>query len=322
MDIDNASSITLTGQAVAKAGSEILRQYSNSKYGVTEDIVVYNDTDSCYITITPILKKLGIKLTDDTGVVTKEAHDVVNDLDRVVNIEVIKWAEKELNSIDPRFEFKREAIAGVGAFLQKKRYIIQVLDDEGVPVNKFKYVGVEIARSTTPKKVKELIKKTVETAFLTKDVKQTNTIFREAYEEFKQLGVQDASFRRAVKDYEKYGKAASLSGFEKGTPCHVKAAIAYNLLLKQHNLESKYEKINSGQKIKYFYATKNKYNLDAVAFVADFPEEFKDSIKIDYNKMFDKIVAAPVESVYEAINWRMPNFSKEVQTDLFDLFGE
>jgi len=322
MDIDNASSITLTGQAVAKAGSEILRRYSNSEYGVTEDIVVYNDTDSCYITITPILKKLGIKLTDETGMVTKEAHDVVNDLDRVVNIEVIKWAEKELNSIDPRFEFKREAIAGVGAFLQKKRYIIQVLDDEGVPVNKFKYVGVEIARSTTPKKVKELIKKTVETAFLTKDVKQTNTIFREAYEEFKQLGVQDASFRRAVKDYEKYGKAASLSGFEKGTPCHVKAAIAYNLLLKQHNLESKYEKINSGQKIKYFYATKNKYNLDAVAFVADFPEEFKDIIKIDYNKMFDKIVAAPVESVYEAINWRMPNFSKEVQTDLFDLFGE
>jgi DNA polymerase elongation subunit (family B) len=322
MDIDNASSITLTGQAVAKAGSEILRQYSNSKYGVTEDIVVYNDTDSCYITITPILKKLGIKLTDETGLVTEEAHEVVNDLDRVVNTEVIKWAKEELNSVDPRFEFKREAIAGVGAFLQKKRYIIQVLDDEGVPVNKFKYVGVEIARSTTPKKVKELIKKTIETAFLTKDIKQTNDIFREVFEEFKSLDIQDASFRRAVKDYEKYGKTASLSGFEKGTPCHVKAAIAYNLLLKQHDLESKYERINSGQKIKYFYATKNRYNLDAVAFVAEFPEEFKEHIKIDYNKMFEKIVAAPIESVYEAINWRMPNLSKEVQTDLFDLFGE
>ena len=321
MDIDNASSITLTGQAVAKAGSEILRQYANKKYGVTEDIVVYNDTDSCYITITPILKKLDIKLTDDTGIVSKEAHDVVNDLDKVVNIEVIKWAKEELNSIDPRFEFKREAIAGVGAFLQKKRYIIQVLDDEGIAVNKFKYVGVEIARSTTPKKVKELIKKTVETAFLTKDVKQTNAIFREAYEEFKHLDIQDASFRRAVKDYEKYSKAASLSKFEKGTPCHVKAAIAYNLLLEKYNLQSKYEKINSGQKIKYFYAVKNAHNLDAVAFVAEYPKEFRDIIKIDYDKMFEKIVAAPVESVYEAIEWRMPNFSREVQTDLFDLFG-
>ena len=321
MDIDNASSITLTGQAVAKAGSEILRQYSNKKYGVTEDIVVYNDTDSVYITITPILKKLGIKLTDETGVVSKEAHVVVDDLDRVVNREVIEWARAELNSIDPRYEFKREAIAGVGAFLMKKRYIIHVLDDEGIAVNKFKYVGVEIARSTTPKKVKELIKKTVETAFLTKDIKQTNDIFREAYEEFKLLDVQDASFRRAVKDYEKYGKNTTLSGFEKGTPCHVKAAIAYNLLLKKYNIESKYEKIHSGQKIKYFYATKNPYNLDAIAFIAEFPVEFKDVIKIDYNKMFQKIVAAPVESVYEAIEWRVPNFSREIQTDLFDLFG-
>lgn len=321
MDIDNASSITLTGQAVAKAGSEILRQYSIKKYGITEDVVVYGDTDSVYITITPILKKLGIKLTDGTGIVSKEAHVIVDDLDRVVNAEVIDWARKELNSIDPRFEFKREAIAGVGAFLMKKRYIIHVLDDEGVAVNKFKYVGVEIARSTTPKKVKELIKKTVETAFLTKDIKQTNDIFREAYEEFKLLDVQDASFRRAVKDYEKYGKNTTLSGFEKGTPCHVKAAIAYNLLLKKFNIEGKYEKINSGQKIKYFYITKNPYNLDAIAFVAEFPAEFKDVIKIDYNKMFQKIVAAPVESVYEAIEWRVPNFSREVQTDLFDLFG-
>jgi DNA polymerase elongation subunit (family B) len=113
-----------------------------------------------------------------------------------------------------------------------------------------------------------------------------------------------------------------LSKFEKGTPCHVKAAIAYNLLLEKYNLQSKYEKINSGQKIKYFYAVKNAHNLDAVAFVAEYPNEFRDLIKIDYDKMFEKIVAAPVESVYEAIEWRMPNFSREVQTDLFDLFGE
>ena len=321
MDIDNASSITLTGQAVAKAGSDILRQYAINKYGIAEDVVVYGDTDSCYITITPILKKLGIKLTDQTGVISKETHEIVDELDRVVNTKILEWARDELNSVDPRFEFKREAIADVGAFLMKKRYIIHVLDDEGIPVNKFKYVGVEIARSTTPKKVKELIKKTVETAFLSKDIKQTNCVFREAYEEFKQLDIQDASFRRAVKDYEKYSKTASLSKFEKGTPCHVKAAIAYNLLLEKYNLQSKYEKINSGQKIKYFYAVKNAHNLDAVAFVAEYPKEFRDLIKIDYDKMFEKIVAAPVESVYEAIEWRMPNFSREVQTDLFDLFG-
>jgi DNA polymerase elongation subunit (family B) len=322
MDIDNASSITLTGQAVAKAGSDIIRQHTANKYGIESDVVIYNDTDSVYITIDPLLKKKNIPLVTSDNQISSEAHEIVNDIDCVVNTKILEWARKELNSNDPRYEFKREAIASVGTFLQKKRYIIHVLDDEGIPVNKFKYVGVEVARSTTPQRVKEYIKKIIETAFKTKDVKTANLVFREAYDDFKTLGVQDASFRRAVKDYEKYSQGSTLDKFNKGTPCHVKAAIAYNLLLEHYKLTAKYEKISSGQKVKYFYASKNKHNLDAVAFVAEYPKEFDDLIKIDYDKMFEKIVVAPIESVYEAINWRVPNFSREIQTDLFDLFQE
>ena len=322
MDIDNASSITLTGQAVAKAGSDIIREHTRNTYGVEDDVVIYNDTDSVYITIDPLLKKQNIQLVTNNNHVTEEAHKIVNDIDSVVNVKINEWAKKELNSNDPRYEFKREAIASVGTFLQKKRYIIHVLDNEGIPTNKFKYVGVEVARSTTPKQVKVFIKKIIETAFKTKDVKSSNIVFREAYDLFKTLDVQDISFRKAVKDYEKYSHGSTLNNFNKGTPCHVKAAIAYNLLLEHYNLTGKYEKISSGQKIKYFYATKNKHNLDAVAFVADYPKEFQDIIRIDYDKMFEKTVVAPIESVYNAINWRVPNFSREVQTDLFDLFGE
>jgi DNA polymerase elongation subunit (family B) len=320
VDIDNASSITLTGQMVAKTGSEILQKRANEKYNVTDSIDIYNDTDSCYVTIQPILNKTNIKLSEN-NLVTEEAHEIVNDLEKYVNTEILEWARQELNSVDPRFEFKREAIADVGTFLQKKRYILHILDEEGTSCNKFKYVGVEVARSTTPKRVKEFIKKTIETAFLTKDVKKTNDIFREAYNDFKTLDVTEAAFRKAVKDYEKYSSNASLSKFEKGTPCHVKASIAHNLLLREHQVVSKYESIKSGQKIKYFYAQKNPYNLDAVAFINEYPKEFN-NIKMDYDKMFEKIVVPPIENVYDAIGWRLPQMGKEVQTDLFDLFGE
>lgn len=320
LDIDNASSITLTGQAVAKAGSDILRTYTQQKYGITDDIVVYNDTDSCYITIHPILKKLGIPLTDKEGHVCTEAHKIVNDLDQIVNTQILEWGRNELNSCDPRFVFKREAIADVGTFLQKKRYIIHVLDDEGIPTNKFKYVGVELARSTTPKEVKQLIKETIDTAFLTKDIKKTNEIYRNGYEIFKTLKVQESAFRKSAKELEKYTNGASINKFLKGTPCHVKAALAYNFLLKELGIANKYESINSGQKIKYFYAAKNKYGLDAIGFIDQYPTEFND-IKIDYDKMFEKIVTPPIESVYEAIGWNLPVIGKEVQTDLFDLLG-
>jgi DNA polymerase elongation subunit (family B) len=319
MDIDNASSITLTGQAVAKAGGAIVNAFAKEKFGVDESLILSGDTDSLYITIQPILNKLGIKLTENNQV-NEKAHIIVDALGKHLNTEILNWARTELNSADPRFEFKREAIADVGAFLQKKRYILHILDDEGVATDKFKYVGVELARSTTPKKVKEVIKKTVNTAFLTQDVKKTNEVFREAYDVFRKLEISEAAFRKAVKEYEKYSNGATLYKFNKATPCHVKAAIAYNLLLERLKLSNKYETIHSGQKIKFFYALKNPYGLDAIAFTSEYPDEFHE-IKIDYDKMFQKIVVPPIESVYEAIGWRLPQIGKEVQTDLFELFS-
>lgn len=320
MDIDNASSITLTGQAVAKAGGTIVNAWAKEKFDVDESLIVAGDTDSVYLTVQPILDKLNLPLVKD-GNVTKEAHQIIDAMGVHLNKEIIIWAKKDLNSADPRFEFKREAIADVGAFLMKKRYILHILDEEGVPTNKFKYVGVELARSTTPKEVKALIKKTIDTAFLSKDVKKTNEVFREAYDHFKTLSVSEAAFRKAVKDLEKYSGGASLYKFNLGTPCHVKAALAYNFLLDKFQAGNKHEKINSGQKIKYFYAMKNPYGLDAIGFTSDFPKEFN-LIKIDYDKMFGKIVVPPIESVYNAIGWRLPVIGKEVQTDLFDLFGD
>lgn len=319
MDIDNASSITLTGQAVAKAGGHIINQYAKDTFKIDESLILSGDTDSLYITIQPILNKLGINLAKDC-VIDPNVHTIVDAIDKHLGEKILDWAREELNSADPRFVFKREAIADVGSFLMKKRYILRILDEEGVPMNKFKYVGVELARSTTPKPVKAIIQKTIETAFLTKDVKKTNEVFREAYDLFKNLNISEASFRKAVKEPDKYTAGASLTKFNKGTPCHVKAALAYNFLLEKLNLTKKYESIKSGQKVKFFYAAKNPYGLDAIAFNGDYPTEFT-NITIDYDKMFNKIVAPPIESVYEAIGWHLPIIGKEVQTDLFELFS-
>ena len=74
-------------------------------------------------------------------------------------------------------------------------------------------------------------------------------------------------------------------------------------------------------KIKYFYAYKNIFNYKSMAFVEKYPTEFLEHIKPDYQLMFDKIVAPPLERFYDCIGWRLPQTGKEVQTDLFDLFS-
>ena len=318
MDIDNAMSITMTGQNVAKAGGNILDAYVKEHYGVNESITKYGDTDSVYISINPVIRILDIPLVVD-GIINKDVHVIVDKLDEYVNKEILNWAREELFSVDPRYVFKREVISDVGIFLQKKRYILHVLDDEGVAVDKFKYTGIELVRSTTPKKVKKFIENIIKTSLLTEDIKQSNDVYRTSYSDFQQLDPNDIASRTSINNLEKYAEGASLYKYKKGTPSHVKGAIAYNILLKELKLDDKFESIQSAQKVKKIYCAKNKYGLDAIAYITTLPDEF--GIKVDWDKMFSKLVTQPTERLYEAIGWALPEIGKEVQTDLFEMFG-
>ena len=318
MDIDNAMSITMTGQSVARAGGYILDEYVARVYGINDTITKYGDTDSVYVSINSVLQKLGIPLTAD-GKITEEVHKIVDTLDEYVNKEILNWARKELFSLDPRYVFKREIISDVGIFLQKKRYILHVLDDEGVAVDKFKYTGIELVRSTTPKKVKKFIENIIKTSLLTQDVKQSNESYRNSYAEFQKLDPNDIAARTSINNLERYAEGASLYKYKKGTPSHVKGAIAYNILIKECKIADKHESIQSAQKVKKLYCAKNKYGLDAICYTTVLPEEF--GIKIDWDKMFSKLVTQPTERLYEAIGWTLPQIGKEIQTDLFDMFG-
>ena len=318
MDIDNAMSITMTGQSVARAGGFILDEFVKNKYGINETITKYGDTDSVYISIQKVIERLGLSLTDN-GTITPQVHAVVDELDKYVNEEILNWARKELYSLDPRYVFKREIISDVGIFLQKKRYILHVLDEEGVATDKFKYTGIELVRSTTPKKVKKFIETIIKTSLLTQDIKQSNNVYRNSYEEFQKLDPNDVAARTSINNLERYAEGASLYKYKKGTPSHVKGAIAYNILIKEHKIDDKFESIQSAQKVKKLYCAKNKYGLDAISYVTILPEEF--GIKVDWDKMFSKLVTQPVERLYEAIGWSLPKIGKEVQTDLFEMFG-
>lgn len=318
MDIDHATSITVTGQNVSKAGGNIIDDFVKTKYGIEQSITKYGDTDSLYVSIQPILTKQNIPLILD-GQINPKVHEIVNEIDEHVNTKILTWAEDELFSIDPRYVFKREVISDVGIFLQKKRYILHVLDEEGVLTDKFKYTGIELVRSTTPKKVKTLIEEIIKVSLLTEDLKRTNSVYRQSYESFCNLDPNDIAARTSINNLDKYAQGASLYKYKKGTPSHVKGAIAYNILLKELGLDSKLETIQTGQKVKKIYCAKNKYGLDAITYVSVLPSEF--GLGVDWDKMFAKLVAQPVERLYEAIGWSLPEIGKEIQTDLFELLN-
>ena len=230
-DGDIARSITLTGRDVIKQSNIILRNYIKRKTNLTDkdieksDPIIYNDTDSSYCTITPLLKHMGIPLHNDNNI-KKEVYDLVQDIEDDLNIHIEKWARETLLTKDPRFVFKRESICDKGIFLQKKRYVLHKLDDEGVVCNKFKYTGVEVVRTTMPTAIKPYVKKIIEHMIMTENQKTTNEIFEETYEIFKSLPIKDIAFVMGIKDYEKYSTFAKDWKVKKGTPIHAKSSIS------------------------------------------------------------------------------------------------
>ena len=322
-DIDHAESVTLSGQAIVKQGAEIVYEYAKKLgfEGTEQDICVYQDTDSEFFSFKEIFQIKNINLKNEENI-TSEAHELIEEIGKVLNEKINEWAKKEFNSIDSRYFFKREKICDVALLQKKKFYILHILDKEGVKTNKFEYKGIEVAKSVLSKEVKDLIKEVIETAIISKNRKTANRIFQEGYEKFCKMTSEEIANRKKVNNYEKYKQQVLSNGsFGKGTPNHVKAAINYNNLIKTLKITDRYQKINSGEKIKIMYCLKNSLNYDNVAFINNCPKEFLKVIKPDYKKMFEKNVAPVISRVFEIVGWPSPVAGSEQITDLNELFS-
>jgi DNA polymerase elongation subunit (family B) len=325
-DDDIAASITLTGQAVIKQSNELLKRYIKGKAKIEDekilnDCIIYNDTDSSYISVKPLVSA-GLTFTDESGKLTKEFYDEVQNIEDYLNKEIKIWGVKALNSKDCRFVFKREMIADTGIFLQKKRYVMHILDDEGIPMDKYKYTGVEVVRSTMPDAIKPHVKEIIETMLSTQSITKTNAVLDKVYKIFKELPIEDITFVSGLKGYEKYAGQCDDWKTAKGMPIHVKAAYYHNMLLKKFDIEKKYETISSGDKVRYFYLQQpNPYNLPSLAYKYYYPDEFKKIFHVDYDKMFEKNLYAVIERFYDNVKWTIQKPGNAVITNLFDILG-
>jgi DNA polymerase elongation subunit (family B) len=157
-----AEGITLTGQYIIRTVGRALDEYLNKVCG-TKDVVYsfYSDTDSCYITLDPLVKKY---------YAGKTTEEIVKILDQICEDKItgaINRACTDMANYTQAFEqkifFKREAIATRGLWVAKKRYALNVYNNEGVQYAepKLKVMGLEIVRSSTPEAIRKILKEAV-----------------------------------------------------------------------------------------------------------------------------------------------------------------
>jgi hypothetical protein len=322
-DIDHAKSVTLSGQAVVKMGPKIIYEYAKRQGfdGRLEDILIYQDTDSEFFSFKKIFEKNNISLKKGNEI-SEEAYKIINEYGDILNKGINEWAKREFKSIDPRYVFKREKICDLALLQAKKFYILHILDNEDVKTNEFLYKGIAIAQATFSKEVKDLLKDVVESAILSKNRREALHIFQNGYEKFCNMSVEEISTRKKINNYEKWNKTPLKDReYMKGTPIQVKSAMNYNDALKKLNIESKYQNITSGLKIKFFYCKKNMYGYETIGFGDAYPKEILDVVKPDYRFMFEKNVVPVISRIFEVIGWPTPAVGCEEANDLTQLFS-
>lgn len=323
-DDEIGTSVTLTGQSVIKKSNELFLDFIQENYPqisreTAELSLIYNDTDSCYISLR-ILENCGIPLLEN-GSVSPAFFKVCEQIEKYINNGCNEWAKRKLWSKDPRFVFKREAICDSAIFLGKKYYVLHMLDDEGTPVDKYKYKGVDVVKTTMPKALKPYVKDIIKTMITTRSYKETNDKFLEAYEVFKGLDANSIYNNSGINNYEEYAKKCNEFVVAPRTPGHVKAAYYHDLLVDKLGLP--YPKFKSGDKVRRVYVkTPNKYGIDIIGFKGNYPKEFLEIFEVDYERMFGKILYAAIERFFNAANWKLRKPNENLRIELEDLFGE
>lgn len=295
-----AEGITLTGQLAILWAEKAMNETMNKVMKTDEsDYVIAMDTDSLYVNFGPLMDKLAPK-------------NSLLFLDKICKTHFepalkksYEALYKKMNGYSNRMEMGREVIADRGIWAAKKRYILNVLDNEGVQYAepKLKIMGIEAIKSSTPEVCRDKFKEAFN-IIISGSQEKTQKFIKEFKNTFRELPPEEVSFPRSVSDILKYQSKNTEEVFTKGTPIHVRGSLLYNKQIKDKALTNKFDLIKNGDKIKFCYLkTPNYLKQNVIAFPNFLPKELKLHNYIDYDLQFDKTFVEPLKIILDSIGW-------------------
>ena len=302
-DLRQALAVTLAGQLSIRWIENKLNEYMNGLLKTTGiDYVIASDTDSIYLKLGPLVDKITQK---DTKV-----EKVISIMDKICEDKLqpfIDTSYQELASYvhayKQKMEMKREGLSDKGIWTAKKRYILNIYNNEGVQYNEpqIKVMGLEMIKSSTPSAVREKMRESIG-IMMNGSEEDIHKFIEDFKSEFRTLAVEDISFPRGLNGLKTY--ADSVMMYKKGTPIHVKGAIIYNHFLKQKGLDKKYPFIQEGEKLKFTYLKQpNPFKDSVISFPQRLPKEFDMQMYIDYETQFEKAFIEPIKVILDCMGW-------------------
>lgn len=299
---DLAESITKSGQLSIRWMERKINVYLNKQLKTEEvDYVIACDTDSMYLDLGELVNQTCEGKSTDQ--IVKYLDSVCSKIFEPFIDKSYKELADYVNAFDQKMVMKREAIANKGIWTAKKRYILNVYNNEGVAYAepKLKLSGIEAVRSSTPAACRDNIKEALK-LIMTTDEEDLIRFIANFRDEFRKLPFDQIAFPRTVRGLTTYADAATI--YRKSTPIHVRGALIYNNMLKQNKLLNKYQAIGEGEKIKFcFLKLPNLAQSNIISTPGSLPKELDLIQYIDYDTQFEKSFIDPLQTILNVLGW-------------------
>ena len=309
-DIRLAEGVTLSGQLAIQWAEKAMNAAMNKLLQTEKDYVVAIDTDSLYVNFGPLVKKLSptnpVFFLDK---ICKEHFEPV----------LQKAYEKlfqNMNAHKNRMVMAREGISDSGIWTAKKRYILNVHNNEGIQYKKpkLKIMGIEAIKSSTPEVVRDKFKKAFN-LIISGSQQETQKFIQDFRNEFKTLAPEQVAFPRRVSNITDWHDRKTI--YKKSCPIHVRGSLLFNKYVKSNNIQNKYELITNGNRIKFCYLKlPNPIRENVISFQEALPKELKLHNYVDYDLQFEKTFIEPLNLILHSIGW-----TAEEQATLEDFFA-
>lgn len=321
-DRDNFEAVTITGQFAIQYIAREINIFFNNFFKTTDiDYILYIDTDSVYLAMESVVERYK-KAMANGNKPQPTTEEIVDFLDSFAQAKIEPAIDagftKMLGVINgtTHFKMKRESIAINGSWNAKKRYILSVLDNEGVRYStpELKYIGVEFAKATSPKYCRDNMKEAAR-IYLRGDKDEFYEFVAKVKEGFYKLNPEEIAAPRGVSDLVKYADQQTI--YKSGTPIQVKGALVHNHLIDKLDLGMRYQKIKNGDKLKYVYLKSNHITKsNVISFANVLPKEFGLHEFVDYDSQYESSFEKPLKLIVEAARWTLQPI-----TTLEDLFA-
>ena len=301
-DLKHAEAITMSGQLAIRWIETQMNIFMNKMLKTkNRDYVVASDTDSIYVVMDKVVEAA---LSGE-----RDTKRIVTTLDKFIEAKIQEFIDGSyqeladmMGAYQQKMKMKRESIADKGIWTAKKKYILNVWNNEGVQYSeaKLKMMGIEAVRSSTPSVCRDRIKKALN--IIMNEDEATLVKFIDSFrEEFYKMPYEDIAFPRGCKNLNDYKDVVNI--YKKATPIHVRGALLYNKLLKDNDITN-IETIKSGDKLKFCYLKlPNPIRENVISTLGPLPKQFGLEKYIDYKTQFEKSFIDPIRIILNVIGW-------------------